>query len=352
MARNPQLFPGDRCPPNLVPTPRLLQRMDQLASESVNAIDGGTWAPSEAIVVGGAGGLNLQNASVSGEVRVGKRGKITMGVSDSVEILTPRMRSILIPLRPSNLIIYRVTGSSVVTPVSSPGFGIRADSYDARGLSFRVAIPRLSLHNGMTALRFTLTLRIGIPPAVMPVSFPEIPAFRIVRVKQDGLTSSDFSPTNVAELYKIPAWQASHAYAVGDVVIPPVPTGYQYRCIIAGISDIAGLPVSTTPGAEQSDSVVSWRTEYGPTSQFNHYAKLAYPHLGSPSDYYRGGTIQQIVLPVNINTTIDTDTYGYVLEVLDPSTRGIPSLVPALNQANIYHSLLVEMSGLTSLTPP
>jgi len=66
----------------------------------------------------------------------------------------------------------------------------------------------------------------------------------------------------------VEVWQASHAYAVGDIVIPTLNNGHYYRCTTAGTS-AASEPDSATlnkwptpPGGTITDGAVTW-TEAG-----------------------------------------------------------------------------------------
>lgn len=54
------------------------------------------------------------------------------------------------------------------------------------------------------------------------------------------------------------AWQASTAYAVGDIVRPTSANGHLYMCIIAGTSGGSEPTWDTTPGQDTTDNTVTW----------------------------------------------------------------------------------------------
>jgi hypothetical protein len=73
------------------------------------------------------------------------------------------------------------------------------------------------------------------------------------------MTASDQYPTLdstalqqlIDDALRYTTWTASTAYNVGDMIVPPVPNGRVYRCVIAGISgtDSTIFPIyATKPG--------------------------------------------------------------------------------------------------------
>lgn len=63
--------------------------------------------------------------------------------------------------------------------------------------------------------------------------------FERVTVKVGAVT---FPWQNAAEAYDGDAWQANHAYVIGDVVRPTTATGRSYVCIVAGTSHNSTQP--------------------------------------------------------------------------------------------------------------
>lgn len=65
--------------------------------------------------------------------------------------------------------------------------------------------------------------------------------------------------------YQPPAWQASHAYVVGDVIQPTPANGFTYICTIAGTSG-ASHPAWPTSTGSVADGTATWR--YGTTINY------------------------------------------------------------------------------------
>src|SRR3954470_17533944 len=85
---------------NPVLVPRDMQRFDVAQYEAWNLDDGGTWAPSAPISLGGAG-LTLSGSSphvLSGGVKTGAGGRIFLGHNDFVGFASPRTRTLLVPI--------------------------------------------------------------------------------------------------------------------------------------------------------------------------------------------------------------------------------------------------------------
>lgn len=61
-----------------------------------------------------------------------------------------------------------------------------------------------------------------------------------------------------------PAWAASTAYAVGDMIVPTTANGYNYECTTAGTSGTAEPTWSTTVGDTTSDGSAVWTTRAQP----------------------------------------------------------------------------------------
>ncbi len=53
-------------------------------------------------------------------------------------------------------------------------------------------------------------------------------------------------------------WEASTAYALGDMVVPSTHNGYAYECTVAGTSDSSEPSWPTTVGNTVSDNSVTW----------------------------------------------------------------------------------------------
>lgn len=70
-----------------------------------------------------------------------------------------------------------------------------------------------------------------------------------------------------------PPWQASRAYAVGDVVVPTTRNTHYYECTVAGTSAGSQPSFPTTSGGTVTDGTVTWREagddEWAPTFDLN-----------------------------------------------------------------------------------
>jgi hypothetical protein len=61
------------------------------------------------------------------------------------------------------------------------------------------------------------------------------------------------------------AWQASHAYVLGDVVVPTtgLENGFRYECTTAGTSGASAPTWNTVEGGTTTDNTVTWTTRLG-----------------------------------------------------------------------------------------
>lgn len=77
------------------------------------------------------------------------------------------------------------------------------------------------------------------------------------------LLTSSFTPDqNKDDYLTFPAWAASTAYTVGQVIVPPTRTGHVYKCTTAGTSGASAPTFPTTAGGTVTDGGVTW-TEDG-----------------------------------------------------------------------------------------
>lgn len=56
----------------------------------------------------------------------------------------------------------------------------------------------------------------------------------------------------------ISSWVASTAYVVNDIMQPPTPNGYKYKCTVAGTSGASEPTYTTTIGSTFTDGTATW----------------------------------------------------------------------------------------------
>lgn len=352
MPHNPPIFPPI-LPDHYVVTPSRLEALDQLASESLDGVNGGTCAPTTPIRIGGAG-LDLRGSSrLRGPIATGRDAVgITLSNHAYPAFVTPRTRTIMISLVP---LFDTDTDTDAIRAFEhqfEPIYGIKATGTSQFSIGF--GIPTLRLHDGATIVSATLCWRSGAVVASLagPTDAAELPQARLIRAKKEGLETADYTPTNIAELWKVPARVNSTAYAIDDIVHSTGggnwegSNGYTYRCVQAGVTAAAQPVMSTTIGGDTTDGTVIWRTEYGHNNPFLHYQWPGIPSGAAPAAVHNVGLPQDLKIRVNMNTTIDTATYSYRLELLEPGGAG------GVSYGNVYHSLLIELAGLTELREP
>lgn len=81
---------------------------------------------------------------------------------------------------------------------------------------------------------------------------------------------------------KASAWEASHAYAVDDVVYPATKAGYLYRCTTAGTSSALSPSFPTTIGTTYNDGNVVWICQWDYTKAGNRLGKDFYIYACVP----------------------------------------------------------------------
>ncbi len=163
MAHNDFVMPAGQWV--IVPTPGRLARLDQQISESLNGDDGGTWAPSTPIAIGGAGltfDASLVPSQFSGGVRTGRGQHAAHAPAIRVpgayrpHLSPPRSRSVL--LMPVSTTVldqardFRFTRDGSVAPSYRPG---------TDAINFGFHIPAASMHNGATLASVTFRWRLA-----------------------------------------------------------------------------------------------------------------------------------------------------------------------------------------------
>lgn len=153
-------------PTPVVPTPKRLSALDDAVARSVNADDGGVYAPLSPIIVGGSG-LTLNGggtSSLTGGVTTKSGGKVILGHNDFPTFGSTRSRTILVPLTPT-LVGNEITAAGGIDSDISPQYGcIRSlIPSTAGGSKIVFPIPKRYMHNGATLATATLTWRVWQP---------------------------------------------------------------------------------------------------------------------------------------------------------------------------------------------
>jgi hypothetical protein len=326
MPHNDHAAMAGQYPAAFVPTPAFLRRLDQAASESIDGDNGGAWAPSSPVIIGGAGASLTANGSLSG-VRTGKRAANGGGIiltTAYVTISPARARTTAVALRDFLLRHDDETESAAgvpARPYSESGPSIVGVSATFTGFACR--IPSFRIHNGYAPTRVTLRMRVGTRPAVVPTSMP---GFVVTRTAQTGVWNLGQN-----EYYAIPTRANLTAYNVGDLVIPSAQNGRQFRCTIAGTSGASqpalfGSAVATNPPTTFADGSVTWAAETGPAFGAPHMVTL--PRPSTVDAYFNQGNFQDISFVPNLNGVWDSKTYGHNITVTDASgtNNAFPSL--------------------------
>ncbi len=358
MPRNEPLFPANQIGIATVPTPGRMRQLDQRASEGLNGTDGGSWTPETKLWVGGAG-VSLLGAEqvTSGVVETGRKSLgLVLGPSAYPGRTHPSSitRSLRVPIVASNTWIpekYEAFGfivgslSSYLRYVRDP-YGLRNEVPEGPvgGQTFVIHLPQLRMHNGARLDRVTLSMRYGRKPQVGRLLVGDGTYMRSFRVSKRGAVGypPEFAG-NSLDMYLIPVFAPSHAYAVGDIIIPTTQNGRQYRVINAGVSGSSSAGWNIVLGGTQTTGSVILRVEARPvmtgvTNQKHHYAALPFASSAAETAAARfnNGLPFEFSFAPNQNATIDTDAYAYGIEVLSLDTS-----------AATFHSVKLDFSILS-----
>lgn len=350
MPHNDHIFRHGIVPVTMVPTPGRLREMDQRASEGLNVVDGGTYAPTERIGIGGAG-VRLGATAVLHDVRTGpKGGGLILTGSDAPVFATPRTRSLLVNLFNTKDFSTPQFASDFI-PNEDP-YGIKHIAQSGSIDQIYFPLPGRDLVQGATIDRVKLKLRLSQKPTSSMVSTSNIVMVRLIRLPTNG--DAIFVPSNNLDLFLYPAFVASASYALGEVIVPIVANTYKYRCVLAGTVGPSTAGWSTTPGAvftATGGGTSKWIVENGPLQNDRfHYVNVPYVDttLGTTANLaetaeimFNGAVPYDIELVPNRLTTIDSLNYQYFVDVFSPTGCGI-----------IYHSIKVELSGIGSMAVP
>lgn len=333
-----------------VPTSSGVRSLDQQASESLNGDEGGIWAPSAPIIIGGSG-VSIDDYGEFGVVTTGKNAVgLVLGDNDFPMLTTSRSRTILVPIR------------DTFTRVESPiGAGSGISSYDegnpgvtqslTSGLGQRLVVPLPSyrLVNGATIDSVMLTFKIGTKPVTLPTQFL---GFRVVRIPLSGI----YTNTATNDLFAMQPWTASTDFRPNGtfVKVTGAYNTWVFRLVFGNLPYLTGSPtqpaqftVGTSIGLNISDGNVVWQAEADLGAGFimmprgNMVWNPSTAGFGTAQDqYWFFGRAQTLTMFPNQNNTIDTATYNYAVEIIDPTST-----------LNSFTSLKLTMSGVTDMRP-
>lgn len=129
MAHNDFTRPSGQWPNELVPGAGDYQRWDVAQSKILNAIDGGLWAPTRPIVLGGAGvQLASPNSSFASGFRTQTGGRFALGTYDIPALVPARTRKIVMDLV-SLVPEFSSDGLHTYTTAGGTGFQLPPDAY-------------------------------------------------------------------------------------------------------------------------------------------------------------------------------------------------------------------------------
>lgn len=335
-----------------VPEPSILRQLDLAASQGIDGDNGGTWNPASPIILGGAGlnlsGYVLANGGVTTGPLASPRALIVSGVP-AVWLAGNRTRIVVFPLRDFGARFDETTiyQASTVTydDGSSPGTVTTLQNTGLFSLStttVRLIVPipqfRCTVGNVSAGTSWFPTLRIRTGQSSVPSLLTGMPGFRLSKFTAAGAWQS-------SQDVVIPTWAATHAYNVGDLVIPTSPNSRQFRCTVGGTSggaQPAGFPAAVVGTTIAGDGGVSWLTELGPAGATAHYITLPLPTTAA--NYFAQGQWQDITFPGNITSSGlfflggpgSQQTNFFVLDILDKSGTN-----------NLFHSLRLSLTSAT-----
>jgi prepilin-type N-terminal cleavage/methylation domain-containing protein len=105
-------------------------------------------------------------------------------------------------------------------------------------------------------------------------------------------------------------WQASHAYSVGNLVLPINNTGHYYRCTTAGTSKVTEPIWPTSTGGTVTETGGPTWTEAGTILESAYLTDLK-DYLATPSRYGTGYTVvENKYIQFNGTTEVDAGTSG------------------------------------------
>lgn len=349
MAHNEFVFWRGVVDDHTVPTPAHLRKLDQLASESVNIVEGGSFNPATPIFIGGAGvELNGTTCKLMGGVETtrGSAGVI-IGVGTEVLIEPAASRTIMLDLLDDLRMTTLNNGNNSASfiPVYDPWWGLqhieREAGYSTRKLI--MMLPHNRVHNGARLERARLRLRFTKQQPTTDLAAGASLMMRLVRVPYTAVDA--YSPVNLGDMYVVPTFVGGAFYSVGDIVIPTIANLRQYRCLASGAAGASSAGWSAVLGDTVPSGSAAFLVEPQADAQQARYHMTVLPYEPTLVDtaithFAKGLPFDFDFVPTQ-NQVIDTDNYSYFLMLQSPSSA-----------APIYHSLTLQFSQIGTLAEP
>jgi hypothetical protein len=168
MSRFDFSHPGGIWAPEMVPGANDYQHFDQIQSKLVDGVNGGTYAPTKPIIIGGGGlSTTASGSRCTGGVRTQTGGRL---VSVDYPAFSPPTRDRTIQIPVVNMDLNVTAGNAGPVPVFDDvhGWGITGGT----GGAALIPIPGRSVHIGARLASFGVTFRLTKKPASLPTSNP------------------------------------------------------------------------------------------------------------------------------------------------------------------------------------
>lgn len=284
-----------------VPTCRDFALWDSFQYKGLDGDQGGTWAPTKPIAIGGAG-LLLSGAGnvLGGGVTTSTGGRLIHGNNDYLNIPAYARTETLSFL--GQQVLTASNGLLATGTLSTSPFGLLTPS---GWTTIVLPIPSRYMHQGAGLSKVLVTGRMVSQPS----SFPTTPLEMFFESSGGG---AGFAGSLTPLPYT--RWAGSTGYTVGQYVYPLANTsGFYYRCTSAGTSAAFESAWPTTIGATLNDGGVIW--------QCKGFGGLA-PYPTTTAGYFAGGAVQTFELSVDdIHNpyTVDCSQNSYSLTIVADS---------------------------------
>jgi hypothetical protein len=356
MPHNQHIWPANQVDALTVPTPGRMQELDQRASEGVNAIDGGDYAPEKKIWIGGQGvELSETTAQLKATIETGPQSAGLILGAARYPILNhadSKKKTVVVHL----LDAYRARDPIVegMAYARNP-HGLTCTKNEIAQVTFNVHLPQLRIHNGATIVAARLWMRYANKPSVASINGSGAGGTvygttfaRLIRYPTTGnVLLPPASGTNDFDLYLTPAFQASHAYALNDITLADATVIRQYRCVTAGTSGASVAGWSTTICDDITSNtahfLVEPRSAFSITGDKHHYATVPYAATFADTviSHFNNGLPFALNLKPNRLTVIDTDSWVYMIEAIAPGLMGA-----------VYHSIEFDLDLIDTMKEP